>query len=225
MPFSLSRETVRAPNLAEPDEAARIEGFVRELGGSVFHRPAWLAAVERGTGQRARGLVAERGGQITGWLPLTELHSPIFGRALASSGFAVDGGVLATEDATRAALAKAAQEYALRLSCSAIDLRGALDEPGWVQKTTSHCGFVLPLAADDEAQLTAIPRKQRAEVRKGLANDLEVSVGREEADRAAHYAVYAESVRNLGTPVFPRARYPDRAQSGRSGVFGAVALS
>jgi FemAB-related protein (PEP-CTERM system-associated) len=44
-------------------------------------------------------------------------------------------------------------------------------------------------------------------VRKSLKLDLEVSVGRDEADRAAHYAVYAESVHNLGTPVFPRALF------------------
>ena len=68
-PFALS-EYVRTVDLRQPDEAARIEGFVAESGGSVFHRPAWLSAVERGTGQRARGLVAEKGGAVTGWLPL-----------------------------------------------------------------------------------------------------------------------------------------------------------
>ena len=60
------------------------------------------------------------------------------------------------------------------------------------------------LAPDDEAQLLAITRRQRAEVRKGLAEDLSVHVGSSAEDRAAHYSVYAESVRNLGTPVFPR---------------------
>ena len=211
MPFAMSRarteEGVRAADLAQPDEVARIEGFVRDAGGSVFHRPAWLLAVERGTGQRACGLLAEHDRQITGWLPLTELHSPIFGRALVSSGFAVDGGLLASGQVTRRMLAGAAQELALRLSCAGVELRGPLDEPGWTLKTESHCGFSMPLAADDEAQLTAIPRKQRAEVRKGLANDLEITVGRDEADRAAHYAVYSESVRNLGTPVFPRSLF------------------
>ncbi|HZV10285.1 MAG TPA: GNAT family N-acetyltransferase, partial [Novosphingobium sp.] len=67
--------------------------------------------------------------------------------------------------------------------------------------------FIRPLAADDEAELLAIPRKQRAEVRKGLAADLAITIGSSAADRAAHYAVYAESVRNLGTPVFPRALF------------------
>ncbi|PNB25481.1 FemAB, partial [Pseudomonas sp. FW305-130] len=32
---------------------------------------------------------------------------------------------------------------------------------------------------------------------------LTVSIGRDAGDVRAHYAVYAESVRNLGTPVFP----------------------
>jgi FemAB-related protein (PEP-CTERM system-associated) len=203
-PFALAVETVHAVDLHQPDEAARIEGFVAGMGGSLFHRPAWLRAVETGTGQRARGLVAEKDGTITGWLPLTEVHSPLFGRMLASSGFAVEGGVLAERGTTARALCRAAEEYALRLSCTTLELRGGVALAHWTHRDDSHCGFIAPLAADDEAQLAAIPRKQRAEVRKGLDNDLAVTIGDGPADRAAHYAVYAESVRNLGTPVFPR---------------------
>ena len=206
-PFALTAERVRAVDLRQPDEAARIEGFVADAGGSVFHRPAWLRAIERGTGQRARGLLAEKGGAITGWLPLTEVHSPVFGRMLASSGFAVEGGVLAAREATAAALCRAAEEYALRLSCPTVELRGGSAPADWTLRTDSHCGFAGPLAADDEAQLLAIPRKQRAEVRKGLEHEHEIVTGRSAEDRAAHYAVYAESVRNLGTPVFPRALF------------------
>ncbi|KLI64001.1 FemAB family XrtA/PEP-CTERM system-associated protein [Aurantiacibacter marinus] len=206
-PFSLTREHVRTANLREPDEAARIEAFVATKAGSVFHRPAWLRAIEKGTGQRACGLIAEQGSAITGWLPLTEVHSPIFGRMLASSGFAVEGGILADDDSTASALCNAATEYALRLSCTTIELRGGPAGVGWEVRTDSHCGFVQPLAGDDDAQLTAIPRKQRAEVRRSLKNELSVSVGSGAADRAAHYAVYAASVRNLGTPVFPRSLF------------------
>ena len=204
-PFAIDRiEEVRCAALGDADDVLRIERFVATAGGSVFHRPAWLQAVERGTGNTARGLVAERGGAITGWLPLSEVHSPVFGRVLASSGFAVDGGVLAKDRATATALCRAAEELALRLSCPTIELRGG-DVPGdWTVRTDSHCGFVADLAADDDAQLLAIPRKQRAEVRRGLGHTMEVTTGRAEADRAAHYAVYATSVRNLGTPVFPR---------------------
>lgn len=206
-PFAQAGTTVRRAAFDQPDEAARIEAFVRDAGGSVFHRPAWLAAVASGTGNPAHGLVAERGGAITGWLPLSEVHSPIFGRMLASSGFAVDGGVLARDAASGPALCRAAEELAQRLSCPTIEVRGGPVPRHWRVRTDSHCGFVQDLAGDDEAQLLAIPRKQRAEVRRGLGNGLDVRVGREAADRAAHYAVYATSVRNLGTPVFPRALF------------------
>lgn len=212
-PFVCGVERIREAELRQPDEAVRIEGFVAEMGGSLFHRPAWLRAVERGTGQRARGLVAEKRGGIVGWLPLTEVHSPVFGRVLASSGFAVGGGALATSRATAVALCRAAEEYALRLACSGVEARGGAAPRDWSLRSDSHCGFAAVLAETDEAQLAAIPRKQRAELRKALANEFEVCLGRGASDLAAHYAVYAESVRNLGTPVFPRALFREALAS------------
>ena len=203
-PFALCEEAISQADLHDPAEAARIADFVYAANGSPFHLPRWLLAVERGTGQRATGLVAEKGGQVTGWLPLTVAHSLLFPRALVSSGFAVEGGALAIHAKTARRLCRAATELALRESCASVELRGGCVPEGWDLQSDSHCGFAGPLAADDEAQLLAIPRKQRAEVRKGLDNDLRVTVGTAESDRAAHYACYAESVRNLGTPVFPR---------------------
>ena len=206
-PFALMRETVRVADLKQPDEVARVEGFVAEHGGSVFHTPAWLLAIEKGTGQRACGLVAEMRGSLTGWLPLTEVHSPIFGRALASSGFAVEGGVLAEDEETARNLCHAVQEFALRQSCPTVELRGPASGTGWHVREDSHCGFVTTLCDDDDEQLKAIPRKQRAEIRKGLRRDLRVTTGSARLDRVSHFAVYAESVRNLGTPVFPKSLF------------------
>lgn len=209
-PFIPARLALRLADPADPGEAARIEGFLADHPEATpFHRPAWLGAVAQGTGNAALALIAERGGHIAAYLPLNEVHSPIFGRMLASTGFAVGGGLLLGEGEAAPVFA-ALEELALRRSCPAVELRGGAlpeDRPGWTIRRDSHCGFVQPLADDDEAQLLAIPRKQRAEVRKGLANDLTVSVGSAGDDRAAHYAVYAESVRNLGTPVFPRALF------------------
>jgi FemAB-related protein (PEP-CTERM system-associated) len=200
--------TVRQADLADPRDRAIVEHFLHgHPGATAFHQPDWLAAVAAGTGNPALALLLFRGGEPVGYLPLNLIHSPIFGRLLASTGFAVGGGVLVAEGEDAAPLFAAAEELALRHSCPAIELRGGdlpTDRPGWHSRADSHCGFIRDLAADDEAQLAAIPRKQRAEVRKSLANPLAVSIGTAETDRAMHYAVYAESVRNLGTPVFPR---------------------
>ncbi|GGC10618.1 peptidoglycan bridge formation protein FemAB [Novosphingobium endophyticum] len=207
-PFALSRGGVRLVDLADPNEVARLEGFVAgHPQGTPFHRPAWFVAVAGATGNRPLALVQELRGEIVGYLPLDAIRSPIFGNMLASTGFAVGGGLLVRDGADPQAVFTAAEELAQRLACPAIELRGGElpeESGGWSLKTESHCNFARRLAADDEAQLLAVPRKQRAEVRKSLANDLTVEVGRSQRDRAAHYAVFAESYRNLGTPVFPR---------------------
>lgn len=197
-------QQVRALDWRDTGELRRIEGFVAQTGGSLFHRPAWLQAVAAGTGQRAAGLVCERLGVVTGWLPLTEVRSALFGKALVSSGFAVGGGILADSPDAARALTEAAEAHALAGGFSGIELRGGAIPDHWQAWSDKHCGFVRPLAASDEAELNAIPRKARAEVRKGLALDHRVTIGRGRADLAAHYACYSESVRNLGTPVFPR---------------------
>jgi len=193
---------VREANLEDAGECARIAAFVTATeGGTPFHLPAWSIAVARGCGQRARYLVADQGGAIVGVLPLTEMRSPLFGRALVSAGFAVDGGVLG--DAAVEPLAAAAWALAQRIGCPSVELRGGAVPAGWDSDSDSYLGFARDLAADDDAELLAIPRKQRAEVRRALGYALDVAIGNDRALLAEHYRVYAESVRNLGTPVFP----------------------
>lgn len=186
--------------LATPEDDARIAAYVAaHPDATAFHRLEWGRAVASGCGQVAHVLVAGSDG-VRGILPLTELHSPMFGRAMAASGFAVGGGILCDDEATGEALAAAAWRLAETRSCANIDLRGGYLPIGWDRDDTTYLGFVRDLAADDEAELLTIPRKQRAEVRRALGFDLTTDIG----DRDAHYHVYATSVRNLGTPVFPR---------------------
>jgi FemAB-related protein (PEP-CTERM system-associated) len=98
-------------------------------------------------------------------------------------------------------LADAAWHMAERLACSTLELRGGT-APGaaFAVDRNAYIGFARDLASDDAGELLAIPRKQRAEVRRALGNDLTVTIDTNPRD---HHAVYAESVRNLGTPVFP----------------------
>lgn len=203
---------VRSAALDDANECARIDAWVMAQDfGSPFHRPRWLKAIETGTGQEALCLIAEADGDIAGLLPLHIIHSPLFGRALVSSGFAVGGGILANGRMATERLAAAAWEIAECRSCPSLELRGGnLPDGGgpgrdWTIKADAHANFARSLADNPEAELLAIPRKQRAEVRKGLENGLTIKTGNAQQDRDWHYAVYAESLRNLGTPVFPRA--------------------
>lgn len=193
---------VRTADLTDPAECASIDAFItRQKDATPFHRIAWSLGVERGCGQRAHYLLAEDGQGIRGVLPLSEVRSPLFGSALVSTSFGVDGGVLGT---AADPLAEAATDLARTLGISGLELRGGPIPAGWQVREDVYAGFARELPAGDEAILKAIPRKQRAEVRRAQTLGLEVRVGRSEHDIADHYRVYSESVRNLGTPVFPR---------------------
>ncbi len=203
MPLVTAPLGIREASLGDPREAARIDAFVRDTDGATpFHLTGWSRAVERGCRQRARYLVAERAnGTLAGVLPLTEMRSLLFGKALVSTGFGVGGGVLGEGVE---ALAAGAWDLATRLGCPDVDLRGGPAPAGWTIDDTTYVGFGRALGTDAATDLAAIPRKQRAEVRRSLGLDLAVETGR---DLATHHRVYSESVRNLGTPVFPAALF------------------
>ena len=202
---------VRAADLNDPSARSRIEGFVAEHPeGQLFHLPAWSRAVERGSRQRSHYLVAEESGAVAAVLPLTEMRSRLFGSALISAGFGVGGGILAKSVPAAEALADAAWRLARDLRCPTVELRGGLLPDGWSRREGVYANFARDLPGEDEAILLSIPRKQRAEVRRALGFDLDVRVGQDGDD---HYRIYAESVRNLGTPVFPRGLFDAMIES------------
>lgn len=198
-------------DLRDALQVAQVDAHVLAHPASTpFHRPGWSAAVEAATRNRAHMLVARRSdGAITGLLPLVHMRSALFGNALVSSAFAVDGGILADDPAVAGALAGAAEALATTLGGLPVELRGGVAPGvGWRVSQGAHLGFSRLLAADDDAQLLSIPKRHRAEVRKALSNDaLRLETGRSDRLIRDHYRVYSESVRNLGTPVFPRALF------------------
>ena len=206
MPLVSTPVAINAADLTQAGERARIDTYVRaHPDATPFHLTGWNVAVARACGQTAHCLIAEHAdGTLAGVLPLTEIRSPLFGKALVSAGFAVDGGILTNRDAIADALAASAWALAERLGCPSLELRGGpAPGEGWIVDETTYLGFSRDLAKDDEAELLAIPRKQRADVRKSLDADLDIAIGSTPQDLAMHYAVFSESVRNLGTPVFP----------------------
>nr|WP_315456661.1 FemAB family XrtA/PEP-CTERM system-associated protein [uncultured Sphingorhabdus sp.] len=207
-PFFQQTMSTRLADLSDAQDIARLNHWLQQHPHALpFHSPKWLTAIETGTAQKAFMLVAERSERLEGLLPFHLVHSPLFGRALVSSGFAVGGGILSYSDDASAMLARDMCVLAERWSCPSIELRGGYiaDGTGWTGKSDAHANFRKPLQQDDDAELLAIPRKQRAEVRKGLEKGLTIEIGSGQRDVDWHYAVYAESVRNLGTPVFPKA--------------------
>jgi FemAB-related protein (PEP-CTERM system-associated) len=185
------------------DDTARWNAFVVDCPeATFFHRAEWREVIERAFGHRTWYLYAEDGeGRVCGVLPLARVRSRLFGDTLASLPFAVYGGVAANHPAARAMLEARACELADELGVGSLEMRNREPRhPDWPTKRL-YVTFRKAITADHEANLKAVPRKQRAMVRKGIDAGL-AAEPIDDPDRV--FAVYAESVRNLGTPVFPR---------------------
>ena len=200
---------IRPADLHQAPEREAIERFVASHErAQLFHHPAWSAAVERGCGARAHYLVAEcADGEIRGLLPLSEVRSVIFGNSLVSVGFGVGGGILADDERVVELLAEEAWRVAERSRCASVELRGGDFPNGWQRQEGTYADFTAPLADDDEVNLLSIKKRQRAEVRRAEGFGLEFRSGRSDEDLDAHYRAYSASVRNHGTPIFPRALF------------------
>lgn len=189
--------------LAGEADWPRWDAFAREHA-SVFHLSAWPRAVEAVHGHAPACLVAEEGGEVAGILPLIDKRSALFGRALISVAFAVGGGVAAVTDEARDALTRAAEREGRARGAAYVELRGGPAPEGWAVKSGTYAGFARALTDDEDARLKAIPRKKRADVRKGIEAARGGKVeARVTGDLPGFWSRYARAQRDHGTPVLP----------------------
>jgi FemAB-related protein (PEP-CTERM system-associated) len=165
--------------------------------GTFFHRIGWREIYEDVFRHRTHYLLAERGERIVGVLPLVQLKSLLFGHSLVSLPFAVYGGVAASEPEAVGALHHAAVELGRELGVAHLELRNvAAAEPGW-PRTDLYVTFRKELLPEVEANMLAIPRKQRAMVRKGIQRELRSEI---EQGTDRFFELYADNQHRHGTP-------------------------
>jgi FemAB-related protein (PEP-CTERM system-associated) len=179
------------------------DAFVRgEPSATFFHLSGWQRVVARTYGYDTHYLAAVSDGRIVGVLPLVHLRTRLFGNALISNAFSIGGGIAASDPDAVFALAAAAAALGERLGVDYVELRSETAAvPGWLVKGDTYATFRRRLHPTAEANLKAIPRKKRADVRKGMASGLRVDLS---GDIDAFYGFYAERVHKLGSPVFAK---------------------
>ncbi|HEX2930561.1 MAG TPA: FemAB family XrtA/PEP-CTERM system-associated protein [Candidatus Binatia bacterium] len=194
------------------DQDPRWDSFVlAHPAGTFFHLSVWREILERSFGYQPIYLYVEEKSQIVGILPLFLVKSWIFGRSLVAMPVGVYGGILAVDDDTSRMLLEKATQLAQEYKVRYLEIRGNpyLDGaaiPGangsasrWSRKDL-YVTFLNEIEPTEEANLARIPRKQRRMVRQGGKYGLRAIFDNERVRE--FYDVYAESVRNLGTPVY-----------------------
>src|ERR1700760_4912352 len=162
--------------------------FVEAMpNGTFFHRAAWAEILARAFRHTPHFAYVERDGAITGVLPLAHVKTALFGNTLISSPFLVYGAPLAADPESFAALDAHAAQVMRQSGATATEYRfRELPADGWLEgewesKDDLYVTFRKPISADDAANMKAIPRKQRAMVRKGIDRGL-VSTSGQDAD-------------------------------------------
>ncbi|MCL2524239.1 MAG: FemAB family PEP-CTERM system-associated protein [Betaproteobacteria bacterium] len=187
---------------ADSVAAAHWDAFVMTSPeATFFHRAAWQGIINTVFRHPTYFLYAQEGGEIRGVLPLAHVNSWLFGNALIALPFAVYGGIAADSAATVTALEEAAERLAIRLGVSHLEFRNlAPRHTDWPTQDL-YATFRKEILPEVEANLLAIPRKQRAMVRKGINNGL---IGHRDGNVERFFALFADNVHRHGTPALPR---------------------
>lgn len=189
-------------------DAQRWDAFVQASAPATFcHWSGWGRVIERVWHHEPHHLLAESKGEISGILPLFHVKSRLFGSMLVSSPNAVYGGVVANNEEERQALLAEAKRLAGQLRVDYLELRHTTEVPSRtdseLQRKDLYFTFEHAISTDEDALMKTFPRDIRTMIRKGSKNGLTAQLGREEL-LDEFYEVYATSLRNLGTPVFPK---------------------
>jgi len=187
-------------------DLASWDAFVaRAEGASFCHLAGWRDILSDVLGVECLyRLVTNRNGELQGLLPLVRVRSWLFGHYLVSLPFLNDGGPLGSPEARRQLVEDAVAE-ARRSRVDLLELRtrdgGDLALPVSSRKIT----VLRPLPSTSEELLASFPSKLRSQIRRPMKDGLTVRFGPDQ--REPFYEVFARTMRDLGTPVLPRALF------------------
>jgi serine/alanine adding enzyme len=214
-------DTVRAVTFEGTD--GEWDAAVASLGGGTFcHLSGWRHVLAEGLGHESMRL-AVRGtsGETLGVLPLARVRSRLFGDYLLSMPFLSYGGPLGGGVARRA-LVEAAVAEARRLGVDLLELRSREPLPGDLAVSERKLTVLKALpATTEELWEKGIKAKLRSQVRRPLKEGMTARFGLDLVPE--FYAVFARTMRDLGTPVLPRRFFDVVAERfARESVVGVI---
>jgi FemAB-related protein (PEP-CTERM system-associated) len=212
--------------LRNEDTRAWDEFVARDATSSFCHLAGWRDILSDVLSAECLYRVATGSdGTWDGLLPLVRVKSRVFGHYLMSMPFLNYGGPLGSLAARQRLVADAVSQ-ARRSRVDLLELRirhvsggevDALDLPVAARKVT----VLLPLPPSADELLKSFPSKLRSQIRRPLKEGLTARFGLDQ--REPFYDVFAQTMRDLGTPVLPRAFF-ERVAAAFSDlvVFGVV---
>ncbi|MCB0344623.1 MAG: FemAB family PEP-CTERM system-associated protein [Bdellovibrionales bacterium] len=190
-----------------------------------FHRSAatlhhafdwgWRSIIRDTFGHKPLYFIAtDDSGQVQAAAPVFHVKSFLFGSALISVPYLNAGGIISKTDDAAEAVERAIDEKAKELGVDYVELRCRKVEPlleGRYSPRSHKVAMELQLTADPEEQFKTFPAKLRSQIRRPTKSGLYVKVAPADQnyseDFKGFYSVFAENMRDLGTPVYPKSLF------------------
>ena len=205
-----------AVSRARDEDAAAWQAYILDHPQAVlYHAWGWRTILHDVLKHKTHYLVARRNGRLAGVLPLAEVKTLLFGHFLSSLPLAASAGPLGEDDEVIAALEESAADLARSLSVGYLEYRNPTARDPERPQQDLYVTFRKAISLNHEDNLQAVPRKQRAMVRKGAKSGLVSETG----DLDAFFNLYADNMHRHGTPPMAR-RFFERL----SATFGQDAV-
>jgi FemAB-related protein (PEP-CTERM system-associated) len=171
--------------------------------GTFFHLTKWKNVIEKTFGYKSFYFYAEREGRITAIAPLFLVENWVIGRCIHSAPYSAYAGICAADETSESALLDYVKRFAVDQESGYLELhqRNSPLFPDF-HHNPLYVTFTTELSANVEANWKKLPRDTRYMVRKGEKSGLKTQHGFEQMD--SFYVLFSESMRRLGTPVFPK---------------------
>ena len=198
--------TITSMPLRAADLAEGRWGVLRSMSLPTAVRDVrWLAVLQQGLKHQPIVIEARRGAELVGVLPLALVDSFLFGKYLVSLPYVNWAGVVCEDAEVARALIDRAVALADEFDVRHLELRHEVEyqHPALTQRLDSKANMRLSLSGTSDDAWKKLRSVVRTQIRKGQTQGFEVEWGSVNL-LDEFYGVFAQNMRDLGTPVYSR---------------------
>jgi FemAB-related protein (PEP-CTERM system-associated) len=176
----------------------------------LYYTPAWLDLITALYGYAASPLTSTNArGQVTGYLPLCLIQSPVTGRRLVSLPFSDHCPLLATDAASASDLVDQAIRLAQEKRVKYLELRTGINDVlarrSDLVASDLYVRWLKPLTPDRDALWQSVDGSVRRAIKKAERLGVQVHLAQDRAEMEHFYRLHLLTrSKNLGMPAQPR---------------------
>ena len=190
---------------------SNLSAFIeRQAKDSLYYNQAWLELITQLYGYSLIPLIATNtAGQVTGFLPLCSMHSPLTGRRLVALPFSDLCPLLAADDASANDLIDQAVSITQQQKARYLELRTGSNEVlakrSDLIEGNLYVRWLVPLSADPDIVWSSLRKPVQRQVKKSQKLGVQVRIAQRRDDVAHYYRLHLRTrCKKHGMPAQPQ---------------------